>query len=329
MTKFVAPLMFVLLPVFAAVGDDTAASRTPSDRPTNPRQSAEDSPFGIKEDADGITVLENGKSVYRFQRSTRSLDGQWPRAGYVHPLYSLHEKVITEDFPSDHRHHRGVFWAWHQVWVGDRKMGDPWLCKDFVWDVIGITTKTTPTSISLNATVDWKSPHHTRDGKAVPIVREETTITSHVSEKDHRLLDFRISLLAKTEGVRIGGSEDVKGYGGFSPRLLMSDGMRFRSASGPVEPIKTAVEGDWIDISGKEYGIAMLPHPSNPEPRDRFILRRKRSMQNAMYPGREPVPVSSTDPVVLRYRLVVHDGDLSIGRLTELQNAYDRSAPNQ
>ena len=29
--------------------------------------------------------------------------------------------------PADHRHQRGLFWAWHQVWIGEERIGDPWL----------------------------------------------------------------------------------------------------------------------------------------------------------------------------------------------------------
>ena len=34
-----------------------------------------------------------------------------------------------------------------------------------------------------------------------------------------RIIDISISLTAMQEGVRIGGSENVKGYGGFSVRM--------------------------------------------------------------------------------------------------------------
>ena len=87
----------------------------------------------VKADADGLMVSENGKPVLYYQRKTKSLDGEFARAHYIHPLYDLDGRAITEDFPADHRHHRGVFWAWHQVWVGDRKIGDPWTTKDFAW----------------------------------------------------------------------------------------------------------------------------------------------------------------------------------------------------
>ena len=37
------------------------------------------------------------------------------RSSYVHPLYGLEGEVLTDDFPVDHFHHRGLFWAWPRM----------------------------------------------------------------------------------------------------------------------------------------------------------------------------------------------------------------------
>ncbi|MGZ8921068.1 MAG: DUF6807 family protein, partial [Limisphaerales bacterium] len=37
------------------------------------------------------------------------------RSTYIHPLYGLDGEVLTDDFPKDHYHHRGLFWAWPHV----------------------------------------------------------------------------------------------------------------------------------------------------------------------------------------------------------------------
>ena len=70
---------------------------------------------GLRSQDDGkvVEISEDGVPVLVYQLQENSLDGDWPRAGYVHPLYDLDGKIFTEDFPEDHRHHRGVFWAWH------------------------------------------------------------------------------------------------------------------------------------------------------------------------------------------------------------------------
>ena len=48
------------------------------------------------------------------------------RCCYVHPLYAPNGVMLTDDFPVDHYHHRGVFWVWPIVNVdGERR--DLWL----------------------------------------------------------------------------------------------------------------------------------------------------------------------------------------------------------
>lgn len=278
-------------------------------------------------DEGGATVWEGDSPVLSFQSEPRSLDGQWRRASYVHPLYDLRGQVITEDFPEDHRHHRGIFWAWHQVWVGDTKLGDAWVCRNFDWDVHSLAAETPGDPVAITATTHWKSSDLTDErGDPIAVVEETMRIEAWAAQSHYRVVDFDLRLLALVEDVRIGGSEDRKGYGGFSPRLRMTGGERFVSSSGEVEPQTAAIQaGTWLNIVADDTGTAILVHRDNPQVTEEsatWILRRSRSMQNAVYPGREPVAVSMDKPTRLRYRLVVHDGTLPPETLNALQADY-------
>lgn len=70
-----------------------------------------------EESSDGILVTESGSKVLYYQRAALSKDGKFARANYVHPLFGLDGSILTEDFPADHPHHRGVFWAWQQEYA--------------------------------------------------------------------------------------------------------------------------------------------------------------------------------------------------------------------
>ncbi|MHC4742143.1 MAG: DUF6807 family protein [Planctomycetota bacterium] len=293
---------------------------------------AERHPISISKTDEGFVIAEGGEKVMVYQREHKSLDGKYKRANYIHPLYGLDGEVLTEDFPSDHPHHRGVFWAWHQVWLGDKKIGDPWAAKDSFWDVYD--TKIISASSrarSLQVHVYWKSPFHTdSNGKQVPFVKETTTITVHRVKDDMRKIDFQIELLALEDGIRLGGSEDAKGYGGFTTRIRLPEGLAFTGKWGAVKPTTLSVEaGPWLDFSGnfgkdgKTSGLAILCHSSSPGYPQRWILRRKGSAQNPVYPGREPVPLSRKKPLVLRYRLIIHRGDGKTIDLDRLQAEYN------
>jgi hypothetical protein len=291
-------------------------------------------PINISESDQGFNIKEGEEQVMFYQRQHKSMDGKYTRANYIHPLYGLDGEILTEDFPADHPHHRGIFWAWHQVWLGDKKLGDNWAAQDFFWDVYNAEILTIDSqSRALQLRVFWKSPLLTdADGKQQPFVKETTTIRVHSAEGDIRKIDLKIELLALKDNMRLGGSEDVKGYGGFTTRIPLPDGLTFIGANGPVEPTNLSVEaGPWLDFSGnlgaegRTNGLAILCHSSSPGYPQRWILRRKGSAQNPVYPGRHPVPLSREKPLVLRYRLIIHRGGVDDVNLEKLQAEYNSS----
>jgi hypothetical protein len=288
-------------------------------------------PIKVKETEQGVRFSENGQVILFYQRQINSLNGQYPRNNYIHPLYNLQNQIITEDFPPDHLHHRGVFWTWHQVWIDDRQIGDPWSCQDFIWDVTDLNIDEGAHASALFTTVLWKSLQwRDADGGCKPIVREKTMIAVYPAEENFRMIDFDIELLALEKNVKIGGSNDEKGYGGFSVRIILPPDVHFTGEIGPVTPQVTAVEGgSWMDVSGhfdenNISGVTILCHPSLPIFPSQWILRSSGAMQNPVFPGRQPVPLSDEHPLKLRYRLVLHDGDYNSLDIPALQNSYSR-----
>ncbi|UCD52299.1 MAG: PmoA family protein [Phycisphaerales bacterium] len=279
--------------------------------------SAGEGQMRIAEADEGYRFLEGDQPVLFYRTMAQATpDGRYARSNYCHPVYGLDAKVLTEDFPADHLHHRGIFWAWHQVYVGEKAMGDMWACEDFAWDIRSVQIlPTVPNSAALRADVHWKSPQW-KNGKE-SLARETVTIHVHRTAADTRLIDFDIEILALVEGLRLGGSNDIKGYGGFSTRIVLPADVRMSDANGPVTPRNTAVPaGDWMNFAGTfgdtASNFTILVHPSHPGRPRKWILRRSGSAQNLAYPGREPIAVSTKTPLVLRYRLVLHeDADLN------------------
>src|SRR5215210_4707534 len=75
---------------------------------------------------EGVELQENGKKILFYQMRPKTIDGKYERAGYVHPLYSLNGNSLTDDMPKDHPYHRGIFWAWHQIVLNNRKLAEGW-----------------------------------------------------------------------------------------------------------------------------------------------------------------------------------------------------------
>lgn len=74
----------------------------------------------------------------------------------------------------------------------------------------------------------------------------------------------------------------------------------------------------------KDFPDDHLHHPDNPGHPRKWILRSSDSMQNAVYPGRTAVAVSTTKPLVLQYRLVIHPN----AELDHLFRAYVEEVQN-
>lgn len=275
----------------------------------------------------GFLFMEGKDSLFFYQKSPKDLEGKYSRCNYINPLYGTDNSRLTEDFPADHLHHRGIFWAWHQILIDNKSVADGWELKNFQQKVTDIEFRLQKGIGYLNVTVDWISPLW-KEGSA-PYVQEKTAITIYPKSGNYRRLDFEIKLKALTDRLSIGGSDDEKGYSGFSIRLKLPADVGFIGENGLVEPTNIAVAaGNSMKIDGsflkegKKGGVVILSNPQNPEPSGSWIIRKKASMQNAAYPGRQPVAIPFDQPLVLKYSLLVFQGDMSEKQIKKAVNLF-------
>src|SRR5665648_66007 len=265
---------------------------------------------------DGFLFMEGKDSVFFYQKSPKDKGREYSRCNYIHPLYGIDGSSLTEDFPADHLHHRGIFWAWHQILINGEQVSDGWELKNFEQKVSSIEFRLQKGIGLLNTIVEWKSPLWKNGSEAY--LRERTTITIHPKTGNYRRIDFEIELKARTDGLSIGGSDDEKGYGGFSARLKLPEDVRFSDENGWIEPTNVAINaGNTMNINGsflkdgRKGGVVILSNSHNPVPSTNWILRKSASMQNAVYPGRQPVSIPFDKPLVLNYSLLVYQGEMN------------------
>ena len=282
--------------------------------------------FTTIKSAEGIEILENGKKILFYQVSPKSVDGKYERAGYVHPLYDLNEKVLTEDMPTDHPYHRGIFWAWHQLIWNDKSVGDGWISENISYKPMMAEVKEKKNYLVLKSEMIWNAQV---ESNMIAIVREKTKITLLKSTPQYRIVDFTITLIALVDNLKIGGSDDAKGYGGFCLRLKLPQDISFVSGNNKVIPQETAVAaGPWMDISGSfegesatKSGVAVFGYPPGNDTNNPWILRSVTSMQNIPYPGKTPIPLSKQG-LTLKYRIIVHNSDLKTEDIEKLYQDY-------
>ena len=286
--------------------------------------------FTVIKSKQGVEILEKGRKVLFYQQQPKSVDGKYERAGYVHPLYSLKENEITEESHEPyHLYHRGVFWGWLQIVLHNKKVADGWTSQNISFDPAKVKVQQANKTITLQTEMLWKYLPEKKEPFA--IVRENTNITIHKSTAHYRAVDFDIRLYALVDSLKIGGTDDIKGLGGFSMRLKLPDDISFSSKNGNVIPEETAVDaGSWVDFKGSfdgkdtdKSGVAAFCNPYSPGGLQKWILRKKGSMQNIAYPGRIPIAVSKKG-LRLKYRLIIHDNTLSDAGLEKLYQQYIR-----
>ncbi len=287
------------------------------------------SPFSFKESDQGIELFENDKAVFFYQKEPKTLGGEYICNNYLHPLFTPNGDTLTEESPADHPYHRGIYWSWHQHYINDQSIGDGWIMEDISQEVVEMIISTDNNTASLDLNVLWKSPNY-ENGKAY--IEENTSIVIHQMESGIRCMDFEISLQALVPGVSLGGSDDEKGYGGLCTRIKLPDDLVFTSTDGPVAPERLQViAGPWMDFSGsfgsggEQSGLAILCHPGTPNYPAPWILRQKTSMQNIVYPGRDPVEIAMDHPTRLKYRLILHTGNSDAVDLVLLQSEYNKT----
>lgn len=282
--------------------------------------------FATSRSEEGIEISERGKRVLFFQTRPKSVAGKYERSGYVHPLYGLDETVLTDDMPEDHLFHRGIFWAWHQIILNGKSIGDGWVSENISFRPVKATVKIEGESVSIHSEMRW---HAQLNEARKPIVREKTKITIFRSAPEYRIIDFTIQLFALVDKLEIGGSDDPKGYGGFCLRLKLPEDITFVSGDNTITPEVNAVNaGPWMDINGSfggntssKSGVTVFGYRQKETKSYPWILRDATSMQNVPFPGRTPVALTRKG-IKLNYRIIVHSSKLTSADIEKLYQQY-------
>lgn len=262
----------------------------------------------FKKEEKGFWFSENEQKIFFFQRQLNDSVPSHSRCNYFHPVYDLKGHCITEDFPADHLHQRGIYWAWLQIIIDGQQIADGWHLENFVQEIDEVEFKNTPNGNGVfSYTSYWESPDKPND----PFIQEQTQVNIYPRQINYRRIDFTIQLRALEHGLKLGGANNEKGYGGFSIRLKTDDNTVFTDIDNDIiAPTELAIAGDRvIDISNKKQksGVSIIVWEQNPGT-SKWILRQAKSAQNAAWPGREPIEVSVSQPTVLKYTLIIHNG---------------------
>lgn len=266
--------------------------------------------FSIQKDADGfVHVMEAGNPVFRYVTREILKEGvpeDRRRSTYIHPLYGLDGSVLTDDFPEDHFHHRGVSWMWMTV-TFDGVTKDLWTLKGLRQRYISHTSATRPDRAVLQFENEW-----IEDSTGRKILDETVHITTHKATEAGRAIDFRIRLAAVDTPVTIATS--ATGYSGFGVRMAPREDAVITSSNGHIPADQSNVRHTWADFSarfqGKQQaeGVTIFQHRANPYYPDGWTLRYYGYLSPNFTNQAEGYTIAPGKPLTLRFRLWVHKG---------------------
>jgi hypothetical protein len=273
---------------------------------------------------DGRTVFQY---VTRKPANTRLLAAS---ACYFHPLNTPSGERVTDVAPGDHRHHRGVFLAWHSMEF--RQKAD--------FSSFGPTGPTRGFNINRGDFWGWGQFAPTQDrvirNRGVRLAQADAgrAVVEIVNDwmiGDSRMMEEATAVeVRERDGVyvvdlayKLTPSQDLllnqTAFGGFCVRARNDGESYYANTAGKVglaDPHYSVPElnwpaADWYDYTigltgGKTIGAAVVDHPGNPPAtwhNPRYVW-----MINPCIVARGPVTVKHGTPLTLRYRVVMHDG---------------------
>ena len=241
----------------------------------------------------------------------------YERGDYIHPMYGPTGEVLTDDYPHDHPHHRGVWWTWPLTRWGE-KIGDIWAVVQVHARPVGMRAASGDVMALLEAENVWKWADGT------PIVREEVTLRAFRQTGPNRYVDVDLRLTGLVDDVAIGGRPG-RGYGGFAVRFVPGEDQQIVVHGGPDGATR---ERAWVDYSSvlpgssKRIGIALFEHPTNPGYPSEIHEYANLNCVMAAFPGDREVLLPKDKPLELRQRMWIRSGHVDEETLSEVWAAY-------
>ncbi len=259
-----------------------------------------------------VDVAAGGKPVFRYNHGVVSQfpdkASKYDRACYFHPLWAPSGEEVTGDFAADHGHHRGVWFAWSKAEAGAIK-ANFWETQEGRGKTVNkaIATVEGPVFAGLVATNECVSADKV-------LIAETVTARAYGAPAAPRLLDLTVRqeaaegdvTLAKLlyGGLAYRGRNEWSGKEG-KVEVLTSEGKTRADAN--------ATRARWLDYTGRLGaegwgGTLAIEHPANPRYPNGVRVHPSMAFFCSALCQPDAYVLKKGEPLVLRYRLVIHDG---------------------
>ncbi|MEZ6072629.1 MAG: DUF6807 family protein [Pirellulales bacterium] len=293
-----------------------------------PMAAAPASPFNFRDAGDASLGLWQGDTpvfVYNHGEITGEHvppeDARRRRGCYLHPVWSPSGTVLTDDFPQDHFHHHGIFWAWPHVVVGGQEY-DLWSGAEIRQRFIRwIDRRMGPVAAVLAVENGWFVAERC-------VMIERVWMRAFRADGGHRALDVTLTLIPQDRPVTLQGAAG-KSYGGLTMRFAPRDDKRtvITVPSGLTTDDLPDTPLPWADFTSlfagasKPAGATVMVDPAHPAFPPTWLTRHYGALFVG-YPGVDPQTFASGEPITLGYRVDLHDGQPASQELARGYRAY-------
>lgn len=285
-----------------------------------------------------LRLLADGRPLFQYNYGFVSRpelnNGNLTRNAYIHPLWTPSGKVITDDWPKDHFHHRGLFFAWtkteiagqpHDFWNLGAGTGKPFF--------VGFVEKF-PDGSGFVVDHEWKTGSGAKTNATYDavVLRERWTVRvagplrAPGAKPDAPPQGWIFDWTTRQEALvpihlpayRYGGT----GFRGAAEWQPMTAPYAVVTDAGGDRKTGDGKPTRWWHMQGPlaeaVVGFAMFDAPANinhPGP----VRLNPDIPYTGYFPFRNaPFTIEPGKPLELRYRCVVHDGRLAPGRIEQL-----------
>jgi hypothetical protein len=286
--------------------------------------------------SDGLDFKIGERNVFTFLTTpaglpTNDINPVFLRGGYIHPVFTPSGHLVTDDYPSDHYHHHGIWFAWTKTefegahpdfWnVGDKTGRVDFESVDSSWAgpvhagfksrqryvaLTGATPKT-----ALNEQWEVRVYNIGQGGKGKRYFLFDIVATQQCASDSALVL----------EEYRYGGM-GVRGHRNWQDKSKVS----FLTSEGKTRESGNATRARWNHMSGlvdgQIVGIAVLDHPGNFRSPQPLRIHPDDPYFNYAPSQLGRFEIKPGEKFVLRYRYVVADGAPDKAELDRLWTDY-------
>jgi hypothetical protein len=284
-----------------------------------------------------LRVTEQNKPVLVYNygvitdEKVPARDTRRSRACYIHPLWGLNGEVLTADFPKDHYHHHGVFWAWPHVEIGNDQTGhneigaeklDLWEYKDIAQKFVRwLDRRQGPLAAVLGVENGW----FVGDRK---VMIERVWIQVAKATPAERALDLDFTFIPVDRPIALRGAEG-KSYGGLTVRFAVPSekDSTITVPAGASSKDLPDTPLPWADLTCKFAGAKQPSGAAIFVPRDHpdyppAWLTRHYGALCVGWPGVNGKTFEPGKPIRLHYRIWIHAAAVDVVALRAAYEAY-------